>query len=83
MLHEAATKGNLTDLQTLLKPSSDGSFTRKKLAVLAFSKDPSGTGLLHKAVYYGHRDMVKWLVEHHSGTVNVFDRVGGQNTSAM
>ncbi|XP_054287924.1 uncharacterized protein LOC129003650 [Macrosteles quadrilineatus] len=76
MLHEAAVKGHLTDLQTLLKPSSDGSFTRKKLSALALSKDSSGTGLLHKAVYYGHRDMVKWLTEQHPGTVRVRDREG-------
>ncbi|KAG8284010.1 hypothetical protein J6590_003702 [Homalodisca vitripennis] len=75
MVHEAAAKGNLTDLKTLLKHNSDQQFPRKKLASLALSKDHSGTGLLHKAVYHEDREMARWLVDNYPGTVTVRDRV--------
>ena len=46
--------------------------TRMKLAV---SKDENGHGVLHKAVYYGHRDVVEWLVEKYPETMSVKDWV--------
>ena len=63
-LHEAVVKGDLPLVQSLL--------TRMKLAV---SKDENGHGVLHKAVYYGHRDVVEWLVEKYPETMSVKDWV--------
>ncbi len=48
-LHEAVVKADLHELQTNL--------TRRKLAV---SKDDNGHGLLHKAVYLGHKEVALW-----------------------
>ena len=57
-------KGDLEALQQQL--------TRKKLAL---SKDDNGLGLLHKAVYHGHREIVEWLLEKHPETLKVSDWV--------
>ena len=46
--------------------------TRRKLAL---SKDENGHGLLHKAVYHGHRDIVDWLVEKYPESMEVKDWV--------
>lgn len=47
--------------------------TRRKLAL---SKDDSGLGLLHKAVYHGHREIVEWLLEKHPECLEVKDWEG-------
>ena len=39
------------------------------------SKDENGHGLLHKAVYHGHTDIVYWLLENYPETVDVKDWV--------
>ena len=67
MLHEAVSKGQLGDMETLLQ--------EEKGKRLALCKDAAGVPLLHKAVYYNHLDIVKWLVETYPLTVNTKDRV--------
>ena len=57
-------KGYLQGAQTAL--------SRMKLAT---SKDENGHGLLHKAVYYGHRDIVDWLIEKYPEALEVHDWV--------
>ena len=61
-IHETVVNGDLDTLQNLI--------TRRKLAL---SKDDNGLGLLHKAVYHGHRDIVDWLLEKHPETLEVKD----------
>jgi hypothetical protein len=63
-LHEAVVKGDLRSVQSMI--------TRMKMAV---SKDENGHGLLHKAVYYGFRDIVDWLIEKYPETLDVKDWV--------
>ena len=46
--------------------------TRRKLAL---SKDDNGLGLLHKAVYHGHREIVEWLLEKYPEALGVKDWV--------
>lgn len=67
MLHEAVTKGQLEDMETLLK--------EEKSKRMVLCKDPAGVPLLHKAVYYGHLDVVRWLVETYPLTVSTKDKV--------
>jgi hypothetical protein len=67
MLHEAVTKGQLEDMETLLR--------EEKSKRMALCKDPAGVPLLHKAVYYGHLDIVGWLAETYPLTVGTKDRV--------
>ena len=38
-------------------------------------KDENGTGLLHKAVYYNHRDIVDWLIDKYPDSMGVRDTV--------
>ncbi len=42
---------------------------------LAVSKDENGHGLLHKAVFHGHRDIVEWLIEKYPESLEVKDWV--------
>ncbi|XP_015905859.2 uncharacterized protein [Parasteatoda tepidariorum] len=49
-IHRAVTRGRLRDVQTLLD--------RKKLAL---SRDPLGATPLHKAVMYGHKEVVEYI----------------------
>ena len=63
-LHEAVVKNNLSELQANL--------TRRKLAV---SKCDTGHGLLHRAVYHGHRDIAAWLLDKFPETAEVKDWV--------
>lgn len=77
MVHEAATKGSLQDLKTLLK-NTDNVFTKKRLERIALSKDLSGTGVLHKAVYYEFKDVVTWLLDNFPNTVHSRDTVSSQ-----
>jgi len=67
MLHEAASRGQLVDMETLLE--------EEKSKRMALCKDGAGVPLLHKAVYYSHLDTVKWLVEAYPLTVSTKDRV--------
>jgi len=67
MLHEAVARGQLGDMETLLEEE-----TSKKMALC---KDGAGVPLLHKAVYYNHLDIVKWLVQAYPLTVSTKDRV--------
>jgi hypothetical protein len=69
-LHEAVVKGDLKAVQSLM--------TRMKLAV---SKDENGHGLLHKAVFHGHRDIVDWLIEKYPESLEVKDWV--KNTTRL
>ena len=64
-IHEAVVKGDLETLEALLK--------RRNLAI---SKDDNGHGLLHKAVFHGHRDVVEWLIEKYPETMELKDWVG-------
>jgi hypothetical protein len=73
MLHEAVTKGQLEDMETLLK--------EEKSKRMVLCKDPAGVPLLHKAVYYGHLDIVMWLVETYPLTVSTKDRVSALVTT--
>jgi len=67
MLHEAVSRGQLGDMETLLEEEAS-----KKMALC---KDGAGVPLLHKAVYYNHLDIVKWLVQAYPLTVSTKDRV--------
>lgn len=67
MLHEAVSKGQLEDMETLLR--------EEKSKRMALCKDPAGVPLLHKAVYYGHLDVVRWLVQTYPLTVSTKDKV--------
>jgi len=67
MLHEAVSRGQLGDMETLLEEEAS-----KRMALC---KDGAGVPLLHKAVYYNHLDIVKWLVQAYPLTVSTKDRV--------
>jgi hypothetical protein len=67
MLHEAVTKNQLGDVETVLQ--------EERSKRMALCKDSAGVPLLHKAVYYDHQDIVKWLVENYPLTVTTKDRV--------
>ncbi len=63
-LHECVVRGDLEELQANL--------TRRKLAV---SKDDNGHGLLHKAVFLGHKEVALWLLDRFPETAEVRDWV--------
>ena len=63
-LHEAVVNGDLKGVQNHL--------TRRKLAL---SKDENGHGLLHKVVYYGHRDIYDWMAKTYPETLETRDWV--------
>ena len=63
-IHETVVKGDLEKLESLL--------TRRKLAL---SKDDNGLGLLHKAVYHGHREIAEFLLEKYPEVMEVKDWV--------
>ena len=65
-IHENIARGDLEGLQHNL--------TRKKLVM---SKDDNGHGLLHKAVYYGQRELVDFLLDKYPETLEVKDWVSG------
>jgi hypothetical protein len=67
MLHEAVTKGQLGDMEILLQ--------EEKSRRMVLCKDSAGVPLLHKAVYYDHQDIVKWLAGNYPLTVSTKDRV--------
>ena len=63
-LHEAVVNGDLKSVQSHM--------TRRKLAL---SKDENGHGLLHKVVYFGHRDIYDWLAKTYPETLETRDWV--------
>ena len=63
-IHENIARGDLEGLQHNL--------TRKKLVM---SKDDNGHGLLHKAVFYGQRELVDFLLDKYPETLEVKDWV--------
>ena len=54
--------------------------TRRKLAL---SKDENGHGLLHKVVYYGHRDIYDWMVKSYPETLETRDWVSANDTKRI
>lgn len=42
---------------------------------MAIAKDPAGTPLIHKAVYYDQPDIVAWLIENYPITLQQKDKV--------
>ena len=78
MVHEAVTKGHLKDLQILTRLNSPAySALKSNPEYLVDSIDSAGAGLLHKAVFYDHVDIVQWLSENFPKSVHVRDKVGG------
>ena len=45
------------------------------------SQDENGTGLLHKAVYYNHRDIADWLMDKYPESMSVRDNVSRKSCS--
>lgn len=66
-MHDAVSRGSLAETQRFILEEP-----KKKLAI---AKDPAGTPLLHKAVYYDQQDIVEWLVQNYPITVQQKDRV--------
>ncbi|KAG8034191.1 hypothetical protein G9C98_001275 [Cotesia typhae] len=60
-VHDAVVRGSLEDLQKFLTDEP-----KKKYA---FAKDPSGTPLLIKAVYFGKQNIIEWLIANYPNTV--------------
>ncbi|XP_044592155.1 uncharacterized protein LOC123270250 isoform X1 [Cotesia glomerata] len=67
-VHDAVVRGSLEDLQKFLTDEP-----KKKYA---FAKDPSGTPLLTKAVYFGKQNIIEWLIANYPNTVVQKDREG-------
>ncbi|XP_074113687.1 uncharacterized protein LOC141536828 isoform X2 [Cotesia typhae] len=67
-VHDAVVRGSLEDLQKFLTDEP-----KKKYA---FAKDPSGTPLLIKAVYFGKQNIIEWLIANYPNTVVQKDREG-------
>ncbi|XP_054015375.1 acyl-CoA-binding domain-containing protein 6-like [Hylaeus anthracinus] len=67
-VHDAVARGSLSETQRLISEES-----KKKLTI---AKDPSGTPLLHKAVYYDQPEIVEWLVQNYPITVQQKDKEG-------
>ncbi|KAI5711045.1 hypothetical protein M8J75_013608 [Diaphorina citri] len=68
-VHEIVTKGDLKELQNLLKPTGKVDNTK-----LLTSKDVCGEGLLHKAVCRGYFELIQWLLNTCPGIVHVKDK---------
>lgn len=76
MLHDAVSRGQLRDVQILLNIVSPSlSLLKPKADNLVLSADSAGAGLLHKAVFYNHPDIIEWLVQHYPATIQVRDKV--------
>lgn len=65
-MHDAVARGSLVETQRIISES------KKKLAI---AKDPCGTPLIHKAVYYDQPDIVAWLIENYPITPQQKDKV--------
>ena len=63
-IHGAVVDGDIDVLEALLK--------RRNLAI---SKDDNGHGILHKAVFHGHREIVEWLCDKYPETMELKDWV--------
>lgn len=66
-MHDAVSRGSLAETQKTITEE-----TKRKLAI---AKDPCGTPLIHKAVYYDQPDIVAWLVENYPITPQQKDKV--------
>ncbi|KAK3913347.1 Putative ankyrin repeat protein, partial [Frankliniella fusca] len=75
--HAAAAAGQVSKLESALGAgrASQGGGAGARLP-LAMCKDRAGAGLLHKAVFRGHRPVVDWLLDNHPNTVHLKDREG-------
>ncbi|XP_048478299.1 uncharacterized protein LOC105393377 isoform X1 [Plutella xylostella] len=51
----------------------DSEYNKRKLVAC---RDEAGVGLLHKAVYYDHQDIVEWLVHNYPQLVHQRDSLG-------
>ncbi|KAK6617920.1 hypothetical protein RUM43_014149 [Polyplax serrata] len=71
-VHEATVKG---DVETLQKLNKTKGFSGPGKNIF-LSKIHGGVSLLHKAVYYGHFQVVEFLVSHFPQSVNVKDNEG-------
>ncbi|GFT05922.1 ANK_REP_REGION domain-containing protein [Trichonephila clavipes] len=69
-IHRAVARGRLRDVQALLD--------RKKLAL---ARDPLGATPLHKAVMYGHRDIVEYIAMNFPLSKDTKDLVRGLHFS--
>lgn len=79
MLHEAVVKGQLRDVQVLLNSQSPAcSVLKPKPENLVISRDSTGTGLLHKAVFYDYFDIVEWLAKTFPATIHSRDKVNNE-----
>ena len=79
MLHEAVVKGQLRDVQMLLNTTSAAySVLKTKPENLVISKDSTGTGLLHKAVFYDYVDIVEWLSKNFPAAIHSRDKVNNE-----
>ncbi|GFT97965.1 ANK_REP_REGION domain-containing protein, partial [Nephila pilipes] len=63
-IHQAVSQGRLRDVQHLID--------RKKLA---FCRDHNGASPLHKAVIFGHQDIIEYLVKRYGGVIHIRDHV--------
>ncbi|GFW23176.1 ANK_REP_REGION domain-containing protein [Trichonephila clavipes] len=61
-IHQAVSQGRLRDVQHLID--------RKKLA---FCRDHNGASPLHKAVIFGHQDIIEYLVKRYGGVIHIRD----------
>ncbi|CAL1264914.1 unnamed protein product, partial [Larinioides sclopetarius] len=64
-IHQAVSQGRLRDVQHLID--------RKKLA---FCRDHNGASPLHKAVIFGHQDIIEYLVKRYGGVIHIRDHQG-------
>lgn len=64
-IHQAVSQGRLRDVQHLID--------RKKLA---FCRDHNGASPLHKAVIFGHQDVIEYLVKRYAGSIHIRDHQG-------
>ncbi|XP_015605021.1 uncharacterized protein LOC107272408 isoform X2 [Cephus cinctus] len=67
-IHDAVIRGSLSEIQRIISEEP-----KKKLAI---AKDPSGTPLIHKAVYYDHQNIIEWLVKNYPVTTQQKDKEG-------
>ncbi|KAJ8682809.1 hypothetical protein QAD02_018601 [Eretmocerus hayati] len=67
-IHDAVARGSLIEVRKIVE-----SEPKKKLVV---AKDPAGTPLIHKAVYYDHQNILEWIINNYPVTVDQKDREG-------
>ncbi|KAG8192459.1 hypothetical protein JTE90_017989 [Oedothorax gibbosus] len=64
-IHQSVSQGRLRDVQHLID--------RKKLA---FCRDHNGASPLHKAVIFGHQDVIEYLAKRYGGVIHIRDHQG-------